>query len=109
MNKRRKNLGVYIHTSVFKEDERGITLVALMITIIVLILLAVITVSSLMKYRFVEIATNGMVNYAKIQAFEQGEMDNVDNRVVNTVDKISDKLVNNGAVGGRRKPRHVNA
>ena len=72
--------------------EQGITLVALIITIIVLIILAAVSIIAVSKTKFIEVALNSSINYAKKQNNEMNEMDYVDDLVGETVDRIN----NNG-------------
>ena len=57
--------------------EKGITLVALMITIIILIILAAVTIFSVTNHNIIGKATAGTEEYAKGQHYELNEMDNV--------------------------------
>lgn len=72
------------------KSEVGITLVALLITIIVLIILTAVTLININKNLMVEIATQGTQNYAKASVNEEKEMNNVANLVETTVDAIND-------------------
>ena len=59
------------------KKEEGITLVALMITIIVLIILAAITLLTVTNHNIIGKAGTGAEEYAKGQEYELGEMNNV--------------------------------
>ena len=61
----------------FLKNERGITLVALIITIIVLILLSAITILELNEYKMLNTVMEGSVNY------QQAEI-NMDKWIQNT-------------------------
>lgn len=65
------------------KDEGGITLVALIITIIILIILAAVTIYSFTDSNLIKTATNGTVNYANAQASELSKFDGLSN----TLDK----------------------
>lgn len=56
-------------------EEKGITLVALIITIIVLIILAAVTIMTLTNDNFIGTAINGTQNYANAQRYESQEID----------------------------------
>ncbi len=60
-----------------ERKEQGITLVALMITIIVLIILAAVTIKSVYNHAIVGKATEGTEEYAKEQEREKNEIDKV--------------------------------
>lgn len=63
--------------------ERGITLVALIITIIILIILAAITIKQLVEFKFIEYATKGTENYVEQQIKEGEEIKGIE-KYVNT-------------------------
>ena len=66
-------------------EEKGITLVALIITIIVLIILAAVTIMSFKDSKLINTAVNGAVNYANAQEYEM--------KAVNyTVDLLDEKV-----------------
>mgnify|MGYP001113649187 CR=1 FL=1 len=60
-----------------EKREEGITLVALMITIIILIILAAVTILTVTNHNIIGKAGNGAEEYAKGQEYELGEMNNV--------------------------------
>ena len=57
--------------------EGGITLIALIITIIVLVILAAVTLNSIFGNNIIGLATNGAINYAEEQQKELGMLNNV--------------------------------
>ena len=59
------------------KQEGGITLIALIITIIVLVILAAVTLNSIFGSNIVGIATNGAINYAEEQQKELGMLNDV--------------------------------
>ena len=59
------------------KQEGGITLIALIITIIVLVILAAVTLNSIFGNNIIEIATNGAINYAEEQQKELGMLNDV--------------------------------
>ena len=59
------------------KQEGGITLIALIITIIVLVILAAVTLNSIFGSNIVGIATNGALNYAEEQQKELGMLNDV--------------------------------
>ena len=59
------------------KEEKGITLVALIITIIVLIILAAVTIKIAFDSNFLKIAAEGAENYAKAQEKEEEIMRNL--------------------------------
>ena len=70
-----------------RKEERGITLIALIITIIILVLLAAISISAVTNSRIIDIATNGAGNYAKEQQKEEEEF----NKTVNVIEEYVKK------------------
>ena len=59
------------------QQERGITLIALIITIIVLVILAAVTLNSIFGSNIIGLATNGAINYAEEQQKELGMLNEV--------------------------------
>ena len=62
-----------------KLNEDGITLIALIITIIVLVILAAVTLNSIFGSNIIGLATNGAINYAEEQQKELGMLNDVSN------------------------------
>ena len=60
-----------------KLNEGGITLIALIITIIVLVILAAVTLNSIFGSNIIGLATNGAINYAEEQQKELGMLNDV--------------------------------
>ena len=60
-----------------KLNEDGITLIALIITIIVLVILAAVTLNSIFGSNIIGLATNGAINYAEEQQKELGMLNDV--------------------------------
>ena len=60
-----------------KLNESGITLIALIITIIVLVILAAVTLNSIFGSNIIGLATNGAINYAEEQQKELGMLNDV--------------------------------
>ena len=73
-------------------EERGITLVALMVTIIVLIILAAVTIMSLTEYNVINTAMNGTLNYANSQSWEINELAKTDDELNQKVQKIEEYI-----------------
>ena len=63
--------------------EKGITLVALIITVIILIILAAVTIYAFAKNKLIEVAINGTINYANAQVVEE----EIFNQVAITLDE----------------------
>ena len=80
------------------KTEKGITLVALIITIIVLIILAAVTIKSFYDSKFMNTAMNGTINYAKAQGDEVEMMQNISDKLDETVNKIEN--LNIGGIAG---------
>ncbi len=68
--------------------EKGITLVALIITIIVLIILAAVTIISIQDSKLINTAINGTINYAGAQSNEVLMVNNISDKLDDTINKI---------------------
>lgn len=66
--------------------EKGITLVALIVTIVILIILAAVTIGMILNDGFIEVAINGTQDYAKEQYREIDEISRL-------TDKLEDKFI----------------
>lgn len=69
-------------------EEKGITLVALIITIVVLIILAAVTIMSVTKDGFIGTAINGTQNFQNAQYYENSVIDDVYQRFTSAVSNI---------------------
>ena len=72
------------------KNENGITLVALIITIIILIILASVSINAVLNSNFINLAIQGTINYAEAQTNEQGEMENLDYHLQEVISKIEE-------------------
>lgn len=70
------------------KNENGITLVALIITIIVLIILAAVTIMSFKDSNLINTAVNGTINYANAQAYETKIMEDLYETLSDKIEKI---------------------
>lgn len=75
--------------------ERGITLIALIITVIVLVILSAVGISAVYKSKIVEYATEGATEYAKESLKENRIMEGTEGLLDSTVQKIGDILSGN--------------
>ncbi len=71
-----------------KREETGITLVALIITIIVLIILAAVTIFAFTESGLLQTASRGTQNYANAQEYEKQIMDKIDKKANEAVKNI---------------------
>ena len=78
------------------KEEKGITLVALIITIIVLIILAAVTIKIAFDSNFLKIAAEGAENYAKAQEKEEEIMQNLSDFSEGVVRNITSGTGNGG-------------
>ncbi len=69
-------------------QEKGITLVALIITIIVLVILAAVTINAAFNSGIIETAVNGAVNYAGAQEQEKVTFDELDGNLQDIVKRL---------------------
>ena len=61
------------------KEQKGITLVALVITIIVLLILAMVSISLVMKTGIINRSNNAVTAYNKAQTNEIQQLNNVEN------------------------------
>ena len=73
-------------------EEKGITLVALIITIIVLIILAAVTVMSFTDSGLINTVVNGTINYANAQHEEQVVMNELYENLSDKVNAVEQAL-----------------
>ena len=78
-----------------KQMEKGITLVALIITIIILIILAAVTIFAFRDSKLIEVAINGTVNYANAQAVEESIFNGLAVVIDDAIEKIEAQGKNN--------------
>ena len=83
------------------KNERGITLVALIITIIILIILAVVTINALTHDGLADMAIKGAQDYDKAQSDEMNMLNDIDSMVKETLKNIED-----GTVKPKPEPTH---
>lgn len=70
-------------------EEKGITLVALIITIIILVILAAVTIITLQQSKMLEYAVTGTQNYQNAQIFEEGVIKGFENTLSDTLSNIT--------------------
>ena len=75
--------------------EKGITLVALIITIIILVILAAVSIAAVTNMGIVNHAVNGTQNYARAAQEENTAMETAVNKIDATVTNIQRILSNN--------------
>lgn len=85
-----------------KSKEEGITLVALIISIIILIILSAVTIKAFWDSHFIDIAMEGTVNYAKAQGDEVNMMQNMADVLDETLNSIGKGRP--GSTGGPSEP-----
>ena len=81
----------------YPKQERGITLVALIITIIILVILAAVAISAAYNSGIIGFATRGVANYAEAGVNENRVMNDTIAYVESVVQDIYDKM---GGTGG---------
>ena len=72
----------------YKESEKGITLVALIVTVIILIILAAVTIFYIQDNKFIETAMNGTINYANAQTQEIEIVNDISDMLDEAIEKI---------------------
>ena len=63
--------------------EKGITLVALVVTIIVLLILAIVTISIVWKGKIMDYANEGVTSYNEAQINEAEQLNSVEKHMAN--------------------------
>ena len=76
--------------------ERGITLIALIVTLIILIILTAVTISVVYRTKIIEYAVNGAKDYSKEAIRENEILDKTANLLDSTVQSIKDMNKNEG-------------
>ena len=85
-------------------QEKGITLVALIITIIVLVILAAVTINAAFNSGIIDTAVNGAVNYADAQNREKVTFDELDKDIQDIVKQIEDYNIGGNNPGTNPTP-----
>ena len=85
-------------------QEKGITLVALIITIIVLVILAAVTINAAFNSGIIDTAVNGAVNYADAQKKEQITFEDLDKNIQDIVKQIEDYNIGGNNPGTNPTP-----
>lgn len=92
-----------------EKKEQGVTLVALIITIIVLVILAAVTINVALKNNFIGLATKGTENYAGAQVEEMATLNELGEFLISTTSAI--KEIGSGSGGSSEtetKPKPEN-
>lgn len=74
------------------KNEKGITLVALIITIIVLVILAAVSISIVYKNNMINHAVNGAKDYSDAAIREQEELENTVTSLESDLTEIKSKM-----------------
>ena len=81
-------------------EERGITLIALIITIIVLVILAAVSISAVYNSKIINYATNGAVDYATESVKENEILDKTTSLMESAISNIESINAENGGTSG---------
>ena len=73
-----------------KEEERGITLVALILTVILLVILSAVGISVVYNSRIIEFAINGTMKYGQEGINENKVLEGTENKIDSVVENIKD-------------------
>lgn len=97
------------HISIEKisKKEKGITLVALIITVIVLIILAAISINALINGGFINLAVKSTQDYANAQEYESGIMQNYTNLLERVISNLSSEALGAGDVSPKNYGEYV--
>ena len=82
--------------------EKGITLIALIITIIILVILAAVSIRAVYNMGIVNHAINGAQDYAKAAEYENKLMQDTENFISDTIGKIKNGQNNTGLQKGQK-------
>ena len=74
--------------------EEGITLIALLVSLVVLILLASVTIINVFELNFIDTSINSTINYTKVQNNEINKLEEVREVIDNSVEKVEEQLQN---------------
>lgn len=80
----------------------GITLVALIITVIILVILAAVTIITLQHSKMIEYAVEGAQKYELEQQNEMNEIAGLESLIENTLDKLKDNNTGNAGEGEQK-------
>ncbi len=72
--------------------EKGITLVALIVTIIVLVILAAVSITAAYRSGIVNYATNGVIDYANQAKFENKILSDTESHTSSTINTVKSIL-----------------
>ena len=84
----------------YKKSEKGITLIALIITIIILVILAAISIRAVVNMRIVGHAINGTQDYARQAKAENQMLGETTNTIDSTLARINEIQGENGESSG---------
>ena len=68
--------------------ERGITLIALIVTVVITVTVAAVAIINLQQSKMIDYAVKGTEGYTKAQAGEADEMDKLGNKVEGALENI---------------------
>ena len=74
-----------------EEKNKGITLVALIITIIILIILAAVTIYALYNSNFIDVSISSTQKYTEAQIKEREEIDSINNKIQGAIIETDDE------------------
>ena len=77
--------------------ERGITLIALIISVVVMVILATVTINSIYNMAIVQKAQNGVQQYARESVKENEMLDSIPGLIENTTGKLS-RIINGAGI-----------
>ena len=73
-----------------QKKDHGITLVALIITIIVLLILSAVSINTILSSNFINLATQGTINYTEAQINELQKTEGLDSHLKNVIEKVEE-------------------
>ena len=79
-------------------EEQGITLIALIITLLILIIISAVSISAIYEARIIDYAVNGSLNYAEAQEEELNQMTGVESKLESIIASIKGEGIPEGTI-----------
>ena len=79
-------------------EEQGITLIALIIALLILIIISAVSISAIYEARIIDYAVNGSLNYAEAQEEELNQMTGVESKLESIIASIKGEGIPEGTI-----------
>ncbi len=97
INKKISSIYIKETKSDLREDQ-GITLIALIITLLILIIISAVSISAIYEARIIDYAVNGSLNYAEAQEEELNQMTGVESKLESIIASIKGEGIPEGTI-----------